>query len=296
MPENMSGNNPTASTPAAPTPGAAVAAPANPSVAPTVAADPNAKKDPDAEPKKSKKSRLLFIVPMALLVIAAAVYLHIQNNKFFYAGTVEATEVDVASQVASNVASLQADEGQAVTLGQPLLTLEGTDYKLAQSLANDDYNRGLKLYQSGSMPKETFNHLKSQKELSDLHVQWCAVTAPLNAIILTKYHQPGDWVGPGTKLFTLGDLSLVWCYFYVPQPILVKLSYGQKINASLAEMKGKSFEGVITHINDEAEFTPKNVQTEQERTRLVYAIKVTFKNPDGLLKPGMTLEAELPKK
>ncbi len=81
-------------------------------------------------------------------------------------------------------------------------------------------------------------------------------------------------------------LRRVWCYFYVPQPVLVKLSYGQKVNATLPEMKGKTFQGVITHINDEAEFTPKNVQTEQERIRLVYAaVKITFDNSEGLLKP-----------
>ncbi len=241
------------------------------------------------------KKRLKFLIPLAVVGLGALIYWRIQNNKFAYAGTVEATEVDEASQVASTIASLQADEGQAVTQGQPLVTLDGPDYKLAQSLANDDYERGLKLYQAGSMAVETFNHLKSQKDLADLHVQWCSVASPLTATILTKYHEPGDWVSPGTKFFTLADLRQVWCYFYVPQPVLVKLSYGQKVKAHLPELKGKTFEGVITHINDEAEFTPKNVQTEQERTNLVYAIKITFDNPQNLLKPGMTLEADLPK-
>lgn len=242
------------------------------------------------------KKRLKFIIPLVALGLGALIYWRIQNNKFAYAGTVEATEVDVASQVASTVNSLQADEGQAVTLGQPLVTLDGPDYKLAQESANDDYNRGLRLYQAGSMPVETFNHLKTQKQTADLHVQWCSVTSPLSATILTKYHEPGDWVGPGTKLFTLADLRQVWCYFYVPQPVLVKLAYGQKVKASLPEMKEKVFEGTITHINDEAEFTPKNVQTAAERTNLVYAVKITFDNTEGLLKPGMTLEADLPKK
>ena len=68
------------------------------------------------------------------------------------------------------------------------------------------------------------------------------------------------------------------------------------MKAGLAEDPGKTFEGRITHINDQAEFTPKNVQTEKERTNLVYAIKVTFPNPDGVLKPGMTLEVQIPKK
>jgi len=242
------------------------------------------------------KKRMKIIIPLVVVGLAAVIYWRVQSNRFAYAGTVEATEVDVASQVSSTVQSLQADEGQAVTQGQPLVTLDGPDYKVAQESANDDYARGLKLYQAGSMPVETFNHLKAQKELADLHVQWCSVVSPLTATILTKYHEPGDWVGPGAKLFTLADLKQVWCYFYVPQPVLVKLSYGQKVKATLPELKGKTFEGVITHINDEAEFTPKNVQTQKERTNLVYAVKVTFDNPGGVLKPGMTLNVELPKK
>ncbi|GEM_PF-267599 len=250
---------------------------------------------PPPAPKKSYSKKYLFIF-LGLVALGALIYWRIISTKFVYAGTVEATEVDVASQLSSTVNSLQADEGQAVTQGQLLATLDGPDYKVAQETANDDYERGLKLYQAGSMAVETFNHLKTQKEMADLHVQWCLVLSPITATILTKYHEPGDFVSPGTKLFTLADLSEVWCYFYVPQPILVKLSYGQKVNGTLPELKDKTFEGVISHINDEAEFTPKNVQTEAERTSLVYAVKIIFKNPDGLLKPGMTLEADLPKK
>ena len=127
-------------------------------------------------------------------------------------------------------------------------------------------------------------------------MQWCAITAPLTGTVLTKYHEPGEWVNPGTKVFTLADLREVWCLIYVPQPDLVRLSYGLALKAALPEAPGKAFEGRVTHINDQAEFTPKNVQTEKERTNLVYAIKVTFPNPESLLKPGMTLEVQLPKK
>ncbi len=241
------------------------------------------------------KKRLKFIIPLALVAIAALVYWRIISTKFAYAGTVEATEVDVAAQEPSTILTRPVDEGQAVTQGQVMATLDGTDYKIQQSLAQDDYNRGVKLFKSGSMSQENFNHLQSQKQLADLHVEWCTITAPITGRVLTKYHEPGEWVGPGTKLFTLGDLRQVWCYFYVPQPVLVKINYGQKIQARLPELPNQAFQGTITHINDEAEFTPKNVQTEQERTRLIYGVKITFDNPQGLLKPGMTLEADLPK-
>jgi HlyD family secretion protein len=243
------------------------------------------------------KKRLRIIIPILAVVIAGVVLWNwLTGNKFTFAGTVEATEVDVPAQVSSTIDALAVAEGQAVTQGQLLVSLDGQDYRLAQSQANDDYHRGLKLFQSGSMPKETFNHLQNQKQLADLRVQWCSILSPLTGTVLTKYHEPGEWVNPGTKVFTLADLREVWCLIYVPQPDLVRLSYGLKLEATLPELQGKSFEGKITHINDQAEFTPKNVQTEKERTNLVYAIKVTFPNPEGLLKPGMTLEVQIPKK
>ncbi len=242
------------------------------------------------------KKRLRIILPLAALVIGLLLWEVLKGGNFTYAGTVEATEVDVPAQVSSTIASLAVAEGQAVTQGQLLVTLDGNDYKLAQSQADDDYNRGAMLFRSGSMPKETFNHLQSQKQLADLRVQWCSITSPLNGTVLTKYHEPGEWLNPGTKVFTLADLSQVWCLIYIPEPMLTRVSYGQKLKAVLPELPDKGFEGTVTHINDQAEFTPKNVQTQKERTNLVYAVKVTFPNPEGLLKPGMTLEVQLPTK
>lgn len=242
------------------------------------------------------KKRLRIILPLAAVVIGVLLWEVLKGDNFTYAGTVEATEVDVPAQVSSTIASLAVDEGQAVTQGQLLVTLDGNDYKLAQSQADDDYNRGAMLFRSGSMPKETFNHLQSQKQLADLRVQWCSITSPLNGTVLTKYHEPGEWVNPGTKVFTLADLREVWCLIYIPEPMLTRVSYGQKLKATLPELPGKVFEGTVTHINDQAEFTPKNVQTQKERSNLVYAVKVTFPNPEGLLKPGVTLEVGLPKK
>ncbi len=240
------------------------------------------------------KKRLKIILPLvAALIVGITLWKVLKGDNFTYAGTVEATEVDIPAQVSSTIASLAVAEGQAVTLGQLLVTLDGSDYKLTQTQATDDYNRGVMLFRSGSMPKETFDHLQAQKQLADLRVQWCSITSPLSGTVLTKYHEPGEWVNPGTKVFTLADLSQVWCLIYIPEPMLVRVSYNEKLKAILPELPGKPFEGTVTHINDQAEFTPKNVQTQKERSNLVYAVKVAFPNPEGLLKPGMTLEVSL---
>ncbi len=239
------------------------------------------------------KQRLKIIIPLLLAVTALVVW-RLKVNAFVYAGTVEATEVDISAKVASTLKSIEVKEGEVAQEGQLLASFTGEDYRLTQSQADEDYRRGAVLYRSGSMPKETFDRLASQKAMADLRVEWCAIKAPLAGTVLTQYHQPGEFVAVGSKLFTLADLREVWCLVFVPQPMLVKLSTGMKLKATLPEMPSKVFEGTVTRIGNEAEFTPKNVQTRRERERLVYAVKVTFPNGQGLLKPGMTLEVKLP--
>ena len=190
------------------------------------------------------KKRLKIIIPVAVVLIIGAILWHfLKGDNFTYAGTVEATEVDMPAQVSSTISQLKVAEGQAVTQGQLLVTLDGTDYKLTQSQATDDYNRGLQLLNSGSMPKETFNHLQSQKQLADLRVQWCSITSPLSGTVLTKYHEPGEWVNPGTKVFTLADLRQVWCLIFIPEPKLVQAFLRGGAEGHPAGAAGKDLRG-----------------------------------------------------
>jgi len=101
-------------------------------------------------------------------------------------------------------------------------------------------------------------------------------------------------VSPGTRLFTLANLREdIYAFIYVPQNLVAGLKLDEKLEGYLPELNMKRFDGTIIKISDEAEFTPKNVQTREERTRLVYAIKVSFDNPEEVLKPGMTIEVKL---
>ena len=101
-------------------------------------------------------------------------------------------------------------------------------------------------------------------------------------------------VNPGTRLFTMANLDEPYAYIYVPQPLIAKLSLGQKLTGYLPELGMRPFEGSIVQIGEQAEFTPKNVQTRDERTRLVFAVKVLFKNDGSVLKPGMSIEVKIP--
>ncbi len=98
---------------------------------------------------------------------------------------------------------------------------------------------------------------------------------------------------PGQPLLTLADLSRVTLTVYVPEPEIGRVSIGQSLPVSVDAFPGQSFAGRVTSIGDQAQFTPKNVQTRQERANTVFAIKITLDNPDRRLKPGMPADAIL---
>ena len=175
-----------------------------------------------------------------------------------------------------------------------MVRLACEDVRLEADIAARDYQRALELRRAGVMPQENYDRFLNKRDEAALRLDWCAIRAPLDATVLAVYHEPDELVSPGMRLLTLADLREVWAVVYVPQSLLAGLKPGLEVVALLPELKGRLFKGRVSHINDEAEFTPKNVQTRQERTRLVFGVKVRFPNPDGVLKPGMTVEVRLP--
>jgi HlyD family secretion protein len=236
------------------------------------------------------------LIPIVIIVLAAiAVYLFVfKAGGFTYAGTVEATEVDLSSRLTGVIASVNVREGDKVTANQLLVSLSVDDIRVAAEAAESDYKRAVELLKVGSMNREAYDKLKFKWEDAEVRLGWANIKSPLDGTVLTRYHEPGEMVNPGTKLLTIADLKHPWAYVYVPQPMLAKLSIGMQVKGLVTEDNNRAVEGSIEHINDQAEFTPKNVQTRKERTRLVFGVKVAFKNDDQYLKPGMTVEVKLP--
>lgn len=237
------------------------------------------------------------IIPVVIIVLAVALIALWRWNKgrdIPYAGTVEATEIDLSSRLSTVIDKYDAKESDAVKVGQTLVTFTCEEQKLAADIAEKDFRRAERLIRSGSVPQETYDRLKYQRDDAVVKASWCNVISPVDGRILQTYQEGGERVSSGTKLLTVANLGEVYAYFYVPQPLLSQIKLGMDVTGFLPEMKDKTFPGKIAHIRDEAEFTPKNVQTRDERTRLVYGVKVVFANPDTTLKPGMTIEAHLP--
>lgn len=245
--------------------------------------------------KKPPKKVLISVVAVMAIGAAVAAYFALEKP-FRYAGTLEATKVDLSARLAAAIDQVRVHEGDRVKMGQTLVTLACEDYKIAARLAHKNYDRSHELAKIGSVSDETMDQVRKQKDDADIRLSWCSIASPIEGRILSRYHEPGEWVVPGTKIVTLANVRDIWAYIYVPQPMIAKLSPGMKLKGNLPELGNREFDGTILKINDEAEFTPKNVQTQAERERLVFGVKVSFRdaNAEEILKPGMTIEVELP--
>lgn len=237
------------------------------------------------------KKYLILLLILVVALIAAVKLLN--KSDFYYVGTIEATKVDISSRISSIISTIPAQEGQKVKKGDLLVQMACEDIKLNFEIAKKDFERANKLFKIGSLSQENFDHLKLKKEDSSLRLDWCSITALKDFTVLSTYREEGEYVNPGTKLLTLINLSEVSTAIYVPQNLLSKLATGMKVTGYIPELGERSFDGIISHISDSAEFTPKNVQTREERTRLVFGIKILFKNLDEQLKPGMSIEVKL---
>jgi HlyD family secretion protein len=239
---------------------------------------------------------ILFFILLMIIGLVAGVKYKFFKNDFRYAGTLEATKVDLSARLPAVIDHMNIREGDHVKTKQTLLTLSCEDFRIADKLANDNYERTLKLYKGGSVSKEVMDQITYKKQDAGLRIEWCSLKSPIEGQVLSRYHEPGEWVSPGTKILTIANIQDIWTYIYVPQTLVAQLSPGLEVTGHLPELGDKVFRGKIIKINSEAEFTPKNVQTREERERLVFGVKVSFaeSNMKEELKPGMTIEVDLP--
>lgn len=130
-------------------------------------------------------------------------------------------------------------------------------------------------------------------ELAKTRLSYAVLTAPMDGIVLSKNIEPGEYVSPGTPVVTVGDIEHPWLRAYINETDIDKVKVNQKAWVTTSTRSGKAYPGRVSFISQEAEFTPKTVQTEQERVKLVYRVKIEIENPKMELKPGMPADAEI---
>lgn len=119
------------------------------------------------------------------------------------------------------------------------------------------------------------------------------IVSPVSGLVTHKAVEAGEFVGPGTPLLTIADLDKVRLNIYVTEVELGRVRLGQPAEIRIDSHPDRTLSGTVIFISPEAEFTPKNVQTREERVKLVYRVKIEIPNPEGILKPGMPADAAI---
>lgn len=120
-----------------------------------------------------------------------------------------------------------------------------------------------------------------------------ALRSPIAGLVTSRLMDPGELAAPGAVLMTVADLDQVTLQIFVPTDRIGYVHLGQRAIVTVDSFRGRAFEGRVVYIADRAEFTPKNVQTQEDRVQTVFAVKLQLDNPEHLLKPGMPADATL---
>lgn len=134
---------------------------------------------------------------------------------------------------------------------------------------------------------------KEALEMSRVKLEYTILQAPVSGVVLVRQAELGEVVAPGTPVVTIADIDHLWLRGYVNERDLGRIKWGQAAIVRTDTYPDKTYQGRISFISSQAEFTPKSVETHKERVTLVYRIKIDLDNPDHELKPGMPADAEI---
>lgn len=256
------------------------------------------------------------VIPIAIVIIVVTasilyfeVFRHIgkDNDLISGSGTIEVTEIDISSKISGRVSEIPRGEGADVKKGDLLVKLQ-YDELSAQRVsaaanfrnAEKNFKRISELYRTGSVSRRDLDNAEAAYKVAkaamanvDAAIDYAVIYSPLDGTVLDTSLEPGEMAFPGTPVLTVADLSKPWMYIYVNVEKLGFVKLGQKVNVMIDSFSDKVFEGRVVSISNKAEFTPKTIQTKEERVKLVFAVKVAIENIDMILKPGMPADAEI---
>ena len=196
-------------------------------------------------------------------------------------GTLEATTMTLSAQGNGLILSLPIEEGQKVDSAQTLGWIDTAQLSLQKELIE----AGLPSGRRKGDPRYTGQEIQLA-QVEDM-LDKCRISVPTQGVVLEKYAQAGEQAYIGRPLLKVADLDKMYVRVYLSATQLESLKLGQEVEVfSKRDGKETAYKGRIRHISDQAEFTPKSVQTQDERDNLVYAVRIAVEN-DGYLKIGM---------
>ena len=271
-----------------------------------------------------KKRKFAILITILLIAAAAfAAYFMVELNRnhkmIKVSGNIEGNDVRISFRVGGQILNLLADEGSSLKIGQIVARLNTDELTKLQKeaeaqlksaefqyqLSKDDYIRNENIFKAGAISAQKRDQYKTaadtdwanvkraraQLELQNTKLGWADLASPLNGYILVKSAEEGEVVQTGAPVFTAVDLNNIWVTAYINETDVGKVGLNQKATVKIDSFPNKSYKGWVSFISQQAEFTPKYIQTTTERVKLVYRIKVRVDNTDLELKPGMPADA-----
>jgi HlyD family secretion protein len=276
-------------------------------------------------------SKKLIALLLLVVLVGGGIYYYEHRPKpaptdFTLYGNVEIRQADLGFKVAGRINKLLVREGDKVKKGDLLATLETVSYEAEQKKAAADianleaikanaeanYSRRQALYKAGAISKEQMETYRKESETATAQVEAAKqiaivsnesvkdtnLYAPSDGIITTRAKEDGSVVSAGTVIYTLAIDAPLWIRAYVDEPHLGNIAYGTKATIFTDSVdpntgKQRSFKGHVGYISPTAEFTPKTVQTESQRTDLVYRIRIYVDDQDPFLRQGMPVTVKI---
>lgn len=159
--------------------------------------------------------------------------------------------------------------------------------------AKENFAKVKKIFRPEEIEQTKANLAKAQAavELLKKNIRDCYIISPIPGFVVNKFVEVGETVSPMSSLVKVSNLATVNLIIYVSEVELGKVKLGQQAEITIDAFPDKKYPGTVIYISPEAEFTPKNIQTKDERTKLVFAVKIEITNNDLELKPGMPADA-----
>ncbi len=212
----------------------------------------------------------------------------------FQKKTISAEEFD-AARAAYDVAverhRQSAEQEKLVLEGPRKEQIEQARSALAQAKAQYQLVKNGPRKEDIEQARAKVAQARAALELAKTQLGYATVVAPLTGVVLSKNIEPGEYVAPGTPVVTVGDLVNVWVRAYIEEADKGRVKVDQTAWVTTDTYPDKKYKGRVSFIAQDAEFTPKNVQTQKERVKLVFRIKIDVKSPDEKLNPGMPADA-----
>ncbi len=198
-----------------------------------------------------------------------------------------ATEAETKVNIARQALSLRREGPRAeqIEKAKAALVQAQAEYALVKAGPRKE-----KIDQAMALVDEAEQRVNQARQ----QLSYTELRAPRAGVILSRSAEPGEYLNPSTPVVTLGDLAHPWLRAFINETDLGRIRLKDKVVVTTDSFPDKQYQGILSFISSEAEFTPKSVQTFEERVKLMFRIKIELSNPQGELKPGMPADAVIP--